>query len=399
MNTGPAVSDYDIQYRRKDTGGFREWSYTGADLDSRIFSLDRTTTYEVQVRATNAEGTGGWSLSGEGTTPNSPPRIETEVALPDLLAAVGGATEVVDVGDAFDDPENDHLHFSVASGNSAVASVSVRETIVRVVPGSAGTATVTVTASDPYGATSDRSFTVNVEAPALPRPTVTIDGNFLVFEFTDTFSAGEVRAYQLRLRQKAPLGPWAVGCRAVTQATAGAQSVTIEASLEDFLEPGTLYEADYGYLGTDCAGTVTTRSAIVERSAAGTPSFDIDVVFVGSVPSSRRANFTAAAERWMEIIEGGVPNFDYSGNPIVGCYRAGSQATLDTVVDDLRIYARAVSIDGAGGAVADAQICRTRPLSLLPTVALVRLDTADVNRLNNAAWEDVILHEMGHVLG
>ena len=399
VNTGPAVSDYDIQYRRKGAGGFTQWSYTGASLDTHISALARATTYEVQVRATNAEGTSDWSPSGEGTTPNSPPRIETEVALPDLLSAVGGATEVVDVGNAFDDPENDRLAFSVASSNSAVARVSVREGIVRVTPRGAGTATVTVTASDPSGASADRSFTVDVEAPVLQRPTMSIDGNFLVFEFTDTFTANEVRAYELRLRQKNPLGPWAVGCRTVTQSTAGAHSVTIQASLEDFLEPGTLYEADYRYLGTDCAGTVTARSAIVERTTGGTPSFDIDVVFVGSVPSSRRANFAAAAERWMEIIEGDVPNFDHTGTTTVGCYGVGSQAALDTVVDDLRIYARAVSIDGAGGAVADAQICRTRPLSLLPTVALVRLDTADVNRLNNAAWEDVILHEMGHVLG
>ena len=399
VNTGPAVSDFDIRYRRKGAGGFMDRSYTGANLDTRISSLARATTYEVQVRATNAEGTSDWSPSGEGTTPNSPPRIETDVALPDLLTAVGGATEVVNLGNAFDDPENDRLEFSVASSNSAVARVSVREDIVRVTPGNAGTATVTVTASDPYGASADRSFDVGVEAPALQRPTVSIDGNFLVFEFTDTFTANEIRAYEMRLRQKNPLGPWAVGCRTVTQSMAGAQSVTIEASLEDFLEPGTLYEADYGYLGTDCAGALAARSVTVERTADGTASFDVDVVFVGSVPSSRRANFAAAAERWAEIIEGDVPNFDYTGTATVGCYGVGSQATLDTVVDDLRIYARAVSIDGAGGAVADARICRSRPLSLLPTVALVRLDTADVNRLNNAAWEDVILHEMGHVLG
>ena len=66
-NTGPAINDYDIQY--KATGGnFTDWSHTGTSTNTTITGLTANTRYEVQVRATNDEGTGDWSPSGSGTT-------------------------------------------------------------------------------------------------------------------------------------------------------------------------------------------------------------------------------------------------------------------------------------------------------------------------------------------
>ena len=66
-NTGPAINDYDIQYRA--TGGnFTDWSHTGTSTTTTITGLMSDTRYEVQVRATNDEGTGNWSSSGNGTT-------------------------------------------------------------------------------------------------------------------------------------------------------------------------------------------------------------------------------------------------------------------------------------------------------------------------------------------
>ncbi len=71
-NTGPAISDYDIQYRA--TGGnFTDWPHTGTSTTATITSLMSETSYEVQVRATNDEGTSGWSPSGNGTTSRPAP--------------------------------------------------------------------------------------------------------------------------------------------------------------------------------------------------------------------------------------------------------------------------------------------------------------------------------------
>ena len=67
-NTGPDITDYDVQYREKDRGGFRDGGHQGPGLSLTLSDLDPGTVYEVQVRARNEEGASGWSASGEGMT-------------------------------------------------------------------------------------------------------------------------------------------------------------------------------------------------------------------------------------------------------------------------------------------------------------------------------------------
>ena len=64
---------YDLQYRQGTSGNFtdgRPQDVTGTS--AAIGSLTPITSYEVQVRATNAEGDGDWSFSGTGQTSASP---------------------------------------------------------------------------------------------------------------------------------------------------------------------------------------------------------------------------------------------------------------------------------------------------------------------------------------
>ena len=67
-NTGPAISDYDVQYREKGTGRFIDGQHAGPGLSLTLDDLEPGTVYEVQVRATNDEGRSNWSESGEGMT-------------------------------------------------------------------------------------------------------------------------------------------------------------------------------------------------------------------------------------------------------------------------------------------------------------------------------------------
>ena len=67
-NTGPAITDYDVRYREKGTGRFTDGGHEGPGLSLTIDDLEPGTAYEVQVRATNDEGTSDWSESGEGMT-------------------------------------------------------------------------------------------------------------------------------------------------------------------------------------------------------------------------------------------------------------------------------------------------------------------------------------------
>ena len=74
-NTGPEITDYDAQYREKGTGRFSDGGHEGPGRTLTLSDLEAGTVYEVQVRATNDEGTGGWSDPGEGMTV-APLRLE-----------------------------------------------------------------------------------------------------------------------------------------------------------------------------------------------------------------------------------------------------------------------------------------------------------------------------------
>ena len=67
-NTGPAITDYDVQYREIGSDGFTDAQHEGTARTATLTGLSPDTAYEVQVRASNATGTGAWSESSEGRT-------------------------------------------------------------------------------------------------------------------------------------------------------------------------------------------------------------------------------------------------------------------------------------------------------------------------------------------
>ena len=107
-NAGPAITDYDYRYRVKTPQGpWTEVTTTPITaLGATITGLAENTEYEVQVRATNAEGTGGWSdPPGSGatdanaapsfTTPATFDVVENQLAVGMVEAADGDAGDSV----------------------------------------------------------------------------------------------------------------------------------------------------------------------------------------------------------------------------------------------------------------------------------------------------------------
>ena len=64
-NMGPAIEEYDVNYREVGSGPAR-WPHFGTDRSTIITGLKAGTRYEVQVRARSDEGTGEWSRWGAG---------------------------------------------------------------------------------------------------------------------------------------------------------------------------------------------------------------------------------------------------------------------------------------------------------------------------------------------
>ena len=72
---GPSATGYDLRYRR-DGGGSWPSPIGAGGSNSRSYTitgLSASTTYEVQVRAKNSAGPGGWSSAGKGSTSAAPP--------------------------------------------------------------------------------------------------------------------------------------------------------------------------------------------------------------------------------------------------------------------------------------------------------------------------------------
>lgn len=134
-----------------------------------------------------------------------------------------------------------------------------------------------------------------------------------------------------------------------------------------------------------------------EPPGTGEPGFQIDLRLLGEFTGSQEAAFERARERWEEVVRGDLEAVFVDTDPD-DCIE-GSPA-LEEEVDDLLIFARTDSIDGEGGVVAQAGPCILRDGNDLPVVGVIKFDEADIDRLEeDGVLEDVILHEMGHVLG
>jgi hypothetical protein len=165
------------------------------------------------------------------------------------------------------------------------------------------------------------------------------------------------------------------------------------------LDAGTYYVHVYGYLGA----TSPSYSLIIDPgvpippppqtppvtttpgTATGTtPSaFQIDMNLRG-LSASQQQIFRDAAARWQQVVIGDLPNAVYNGRSI----------------DDLLIDVSAGYIDGRGGILGGATADRFRSGSMLPYHGTIQFDTADLAQMEaDGSLRDVVLHEIGHVLG
>ena len=89
-NTGPAITDYDVQYRAGTTGAFTDANYTGTTTSTTLTGLTAGTSYQVRVRAVSSEGAGPWSDASAATTTYQAEDVDADgdVDIYDLVAVV-----------------------------------------------------------------------------------------------------------------------------------------------------------------------------------------------------------------------------------------------------------------------------------------------------------------------
>ena len=149
----------------------------------------------------------------------------------------------------------------------------------------------------------------------------------------------------------------------------------------------------------DADGLDASLSFAVHVREAVAGSFDLDVVFTDSVSASHRAAVEDAADWWMTILAGmELPDVPTDQLGRLGCGGVFAHEAVGDI-DELVVLTSVREFDGPGGVLGAAQPCGVREESLLPFVGVMRIDVEDLDLLDLDDQRELLLHEMGHVLG
>ena len=157
----------------------------------------------------------------------------------------------------------------------------------------------------------------------------------------------------------------------------------------------------------DTQTLVATAAALPNASAtftanASASQFDLEVRFIGATPSPAiRQAFQSAIAKWRTIIVGDLHRTSTVHQ--AGLCESWVPA-INEIINDVIIFARVDSIDGAGGAdgniLGQAGPCFVNVNTRLTSYGIMEFDSADVSGLvADGSITDVVIHEMGHVLG
>ena len=173
-NTGPPITDYDYRYREPSGSWTEVINTTITGTTVTIQGLSASTSYDVEVRARNAEGTSDWSNPGIGATNapganNAPIFDEGTSATRSVSATASAGTSIGQPVRATDADSGDTLTYSLEGRDAGLFDINpssgqlLTESGVTLIAGE--TYTVIVAADD---GTEIARITVSIEATTGP---------------------------------------------------------------------------------------------------------------------------------------------------------------------------------------------------------------------------------------
>ena len=227
-NAGPAITDYDLQYRIGDSGNFTAGPQDVAGTSATITGLVEDTEYEVQVRATNAEGTGGWSdPPGSGSTAlDAAPTFTSSATFDAAENQTAAGTAQASDSDSGDSVTGyairggaDASQFSIVEATGVLTFVAAPNFEAPADADTDNDYVVVVRATsgaDAREKTADQTITVRVtdvdgEAPGAPATPAVATGSVssVTVTWTAPSNAGPaITDYDYRYRVKSPPGSW-----------------------------------------------------------------------------------------------------------------------------------------------------------------------------------------------
>ncbi len=392
------------------------------------FLSPETAVTDGQGRASSA-----WTLGGQAGEPQAARAAIQGSGVPGVafsaLGFPGPADELRDLGgggqaglvgtalpaplrvgvfDAFENPLAAEVTFEVVSGGGAVSPAVVTAGLL------------------------GQASTVWTLGPAVGEQRVRATSGGLVTEFAATAAAAAGPPVAVTVgagnAQEGPAGsPLA---EALTVVVRDAQGIGVAGALVTFtpsegsVEPGVATTNASGVAATTWTLGPTVGSQTLEATVTGLTSvmfgadardpgptcvlgtpdndgFDITLCFVTEVSETIEAAFVGARERWESLITGDLSDLPPNADAPSTCVTSQTAPEMQgALIDDVVIYAVVEEIDGEFNVLGSAGPCFIRNSNALTSVGTMRFDVADLDRLaGNGQLEDVILHEMGHVLG
>ena len=379
-NAGPAITDYDYRYRvTSPVGNWTEVTTTTITaLSATIGQLAENTEYDVQVQATNGEGTSDWSGSGSGSTDaNASPSFTS----PETFSAPENQTAVGTVAASDSDTDDsvtgyaiqggaDASKFSIAPASGALTFASAPNFEAPADADTDGDYVVVVRATSGAGErvkTADQTITVTVtdvdgEAPGVPAaPTVSSASVTSVnVSWTAPANAGPaIRDYDYRYRVTSPVGNWTE----VTTTTITALGATITELAEN-----ARYDVQVRAMNDEgTSGWSDSGSGSTDANAA--PSFISPATF--NAPENRTVVGTVTASDSDTgdsvtgyAIQGGADRSKFSLVASTGVLTFASAPNFEAPADtdtgnDYVVVVRATSGAGARAKTADQTITVT----------------------------------------
>ena len=222
-NTGrPAITSYDLQYKKSSDTDWSDGPQDVTTTSTNIGSLEENTDYQVQVRASNADGDGPWSQPGTGRTGvqgNRAPEFSAMSTTRSFTETVGGATvqSAGNVGAAVTatDDDNDMLTYSLEGTDRNRFTIDSGSGQIRTRVGqrydreAKSSYSVTVKADDQNGGTDTIAVRINVtnrtERPLAPSAPSVFSGSTtsinVMWNAPSNTGRPRIRSYDLQYRQ------------------------------------------------------------------------------------------------------------------------------------------------------------------------------------------------------
>ena len=160
MLTEDALTGLDLPAERKLPPGIGLFG-------SRLISGTPTQagSYTATYAATDVDGDVG-TLDLQFTVIDiHAPTVATQIADQDMSAT--DSPRAIELSDKFEDPDGDDLTYTAPSGNIGVVTTGTSGSVLTLTPVAEGTATITVTATDPSGRSGSQEFIVTVASATI----------------------------------------------------------------------------------------------------------------------------------------------------------------------------------------------------------------------------------------